>query len=107
MSLPLKRIIDERFIRKDGTCIIYIQYCYSSTNRTLLSTEIGIPPAYWDYKEGYIKRSLPPEYGSVEELNTGLRRMYRNAEDIVLFINKKNIPDPGAYAKSIFKTRNL
>jgi hypothetical protein len=91
MELPLKRLIDERFIRKkSGTCIVYIQYQYTTLKRTLLSTEIAIPPAYWNYEDGFITDALPLEYGNAEELNTELRRMYRAAEDIVLFTQKTN-----------------
>jgi hypothetical protein len=38
MLLPLKPICSRREIRRDGTSIIYIQYCFSSKHRTDLNT---------------------------------------------------------------------
>lgn len=105
MELPLKRLIDERFIRKDGTCIVFIQYQYTSIKRTLLNTEIEIPPAFWNYDEGCIVAGLPPQYGNPDELNNELRRMYRVAEDIVLFIQQKKLSNPGEFAKKTFTPR--
>jgi len=75
MELPLKRLIDERFIRKNGTCIVFIQYQHTSLKRTLLNTQIQIPPAYWNYKEGSISEDLPRSFGNADELNCELRRM--------------------------------
>jgi integrase len=106
MELPLKRLIDECFIRKkSGTCIVYIQYQYTTLKRTLLSTEIPIPPVYWNYEEGFISDDLPVQYGNAEELNTELRRMYRAAEDIVLFASKNKLARPGEFAKKTFSPR--
>lgn len=102
MELPLKRLIDERFIRKDGTCIVFIQYKYSARKTTLLNTQIEVPPAYWDYDDGCISDDLPFQYGNADDLNAELRRMYRVAEDIVLFIYQKKLPDSGAFAKKTF-----
>lgn len=34
MELPLKRAIDERFVRNDGTCIVYVVYQYTYIKRT-------------------------------------------------------------------------
>lgn len=41
MLLPIKPICDPKNARRDGTSLIYLQYCYSATNRTLLNTEIA------------------------------------------------------------------
>jgi len=43
MLLPIKAICDRKKIRKDGTCLVFIQYCYSAERKTLLNTEIAIP----------------------------------------------------------------
>jgi len=48
MLLPLKPICEAKKARRDGTSIIYIQYCYSSEKRTNLNTEIAIPANYWN-----------------------------------------------------------
>lgn len=46
MLLRLKPVCDQKDIRKNGTSIIYNQYCFSETNRTNLKKEIAIPPHY-------------------------------------------------------------
>src|SRR3569833_1180308 len=43
MLLPIKPICQRKDMRKDGTSLIFIQYCCNSDNRTLLNTEIAIP----------------------------------------------------------------
>ncbi|MEO5594007.1 MAG: phage integrase SAM-like domain-containing protein [Chitinophagaceae bacterium] len=95
-------MVDDRFVRKDGTCLVYIQYRYAPLRKTLLSTDITIPPKYWDEKEGYIRNTLPSVYGVPEGLNLELRRMYRIAEDMVLLIRKLKVSNPGPFAKEIF-----
>jgi hypothetical protein len=44
MLLPIKLICPKNKVRKDGTSIIFIQYCGSDNKKTLLNTEIAIPP---------------------------------------------------------------
>jgi hypothetical protein len=46
MLLPIKPICERKDISRDGTSLVYIQYCYSSEKRTLLNTEIAIPPNF-------------------------------------------------------------
>ncbi len=46
MLLPVKPICERKFVRRNGTSLIYLQYCFSADKRTLLNTEIAIPPAY-------------------------------------------------------------
>lgn len=57
MNFPIKAICEKRFMRKDGTSLIYIQYCYSAEKRTLLNTEIAIPPEFWNKKKAGIQES--------------------------------------------------
>ena len=45
MLLPVKPICERKFVRRDGTSLIYIQYCFSAEKRTLLNTEITVPSA--------------------------------------------------------------
>jgi hypothetical protein len=78
---------------------------HDSKKRTLFSTPIAIPPDFWNYEEGFITNALQPEYGNAEELNTELRRMYRAAEDIVLFAQKNKLPNAGRFAKKTFSPR--
>jgi integrase len=100
--LPIKPICESKKIRKDGTSLIFLQYCYSSEKRTNLNTEIAIPPQFWNKKRLCIQDSLPAEYGSVEYLNGEIRRMHRLAEDLIDFANKKDIKEKWIFVKSTF-----
>jgi hypothetical protein len=64
MILPLSLICDKQDMRKDGTIIVFIQYCYSSEKRTTL-TDIAIPAKYWSKKRQIITSDLPKEYDVV------------------------------------------
>lgn len=83
MLLPIKPICRARRVRKDGTAPIFLQYCFSATNRTLLNTGIYIPPQYWHPKQLRVSPQLPPEYGSSVKLNDELFRQKRLVEDLV------------------------
>ncbi|MCW3107422.1 MAG: integrase [Segetibacter sp.] len=102
MNFPIKPICDRRFIRKDGTTFIYIQYCYSAQKRTLLNTKIAIPPAFWNQKKECISEKLPVTFGIAEELNSELKRMMRSVEDIIVYGNKNDVPDIGKFVKKTF-----
>jgi integrase len=82
MFLPIKPVIDRR-LRKDGTAVICIQYCYSSDRRTLLPTDLSLPPRYWNKRLLRFSPELPPEYGQAEEMNARLQKMVRAAEDLI------------------------
>ncbi len=103
MNLPIKPICERRFARKNGTSLIYIQYCYSAEKRTLLNTEIAIPPQFWNQKKECISEKLPIEFGIAEEINSELRRMLRVVEDIITYGIKRNILDMGDFVKGSFK----
>lgn len=105
MLLPIKAICDPKKARRDGTSLIYFQYCYSSTNRTLLNSEIAIPPQYWNKRKHCIASTLPVSYGDFEHLNRELTRMQRLIEDIIEQANNANIEDIGAYVKATFKPK--
>lgn len=102
MLLPLKLICERKFIRRNGTSLIYIQYCFSAEKRTLLNTEIAIPPAYWNKKRLCISSNLPESFGKVQYLNDELNRMYRLAEDLISFAAKNVIADKGNFVKKTF-----
>jgi site-specific recombinase XerD len=102
MNFPLKLICDKRFVRKDGTTFIYIQYCYSAEKRTLLNTKIAIPPAFWNQKKECISEKLPEAFGNGEELNGELKRMTRAVEDIIVYGNKNNVSHIGTFVKKTF-----
>ena len=73
MLLPLKPVCEQKDIRKNGTSLIYIQYCYSRKHRTNLNTEIAIPPQYWNKKKLSVKDTLPISWGNWEHMNTELK----------------------------------
>ena len=102
MLFPLKKICETKKMRRNGTSVIYIQYCFSSTKRTLLGTGIDIPPSYWDSKNQKVKDSLPEEYGKADQHNAALKRMFRCAEDLVEFAIKRKMADPLTFVKNIF-----
>jgi len=78
MLFPLKKICQAKGVRRDGTSVIYIQYCFSSTRRTLLATGIDIPLSYWDSKNQKVKDSLPEEYSKAEQHNAALESISSN-----------------------------
>lgn len=94
MRRPIKLVIKKNRIRLDGNCLIYLQYCHTSTNRALVGTDVAIPPIYWNRRSGRISENLPPRYGNVEELETCLNEKLRKAEDMVnhAIRNKKGCP---------------
>jgi len=101
MLLPLKAIISKK-PRKDGRSVIYFQYCYSSTNRVLLSTEIAIPVSSWNGKRQCISKSLPEEAGNFESLNDEIGRQRKIIEAIIEHGKSIGEPNIGAYVKNLF-----
>lgn len=102
MLLPIALICPKNKARADRTSIVFIQYCYSATNRTLLNTDIAIPPEYWHKKQCCITDKLPAVYGNYAELNQELTRQQRIAEDLVTHARKIGISNPGAFVKKTF-----
>jgi len=103
MLLPVKPICDSRKARRDGTSLIYLQYCYSATNRTLLNTGIAIPAQYWDGQKEAIAKSLPSSYGNFDHLNESLTEMLRTVEDLIKLAEKQNVEHKGQFLKEAFK----
>ena len=103
MLLPIKPICERKDIRRDGTSLIYIQYCYSSEKRTLLNTEIAIPPNFQNKKRLCISENLPAPLGHAEHLNNELDRLIRLVQDIVYFAAKNKIEERGSFVKETFK----
>ncbi len=101
--LPVRPICEGKNMRKDGTSLVFIQYCYSSENRTTVSTEIAIPPAYWNKKRLCISDNLPSGFGNADQLNNEVKRMIRLVEDIVEISSKKGMVDRGVFLKTVFK----
>ena len=103
MHFPIKPLCSKRFIRKDGTGFIYIQYCYSAKQRTLLNTKIAIPPEFWNQKKECISEKLPKSFGIADERNSELKKMLRAVEDIITIGNKKKVTNIGSFVKKTFK----
>jgi len=88
--LPIKPIYKAGRTRKDGTNLIFIQYCLNSDKRILLNTEIALPVKYWNKKTLRISESLPSSYGNSTDLNNQIKNLIRKTEDLVeLGINLK------------------
>jgi integrase len=102
MLLPIKPICNAAKIRRDGTSLIFIQYCFSSDNKTLLNTEIAIPPNYWHKKLNRISEDLPTKYGKASDLNKELQRQIRLAEDIISHGLERKLYDLVAFVKTKF-----
>jgi integrase len=103
MRQPIKLIIKKGKSRRDGTSIIFLQYCFSQTRRTLISTDIAIPAEYWNKNTGSILSTLPTAYGNVEALEASLREKLRRAEQMVDYaIHYVNL-DPIRILRKYFK----
>jgi Phage integrase SAM-like domain/Phage integrase family/Arm DNA-binding domain len=102
MLLPIRPICNRKKIRKDGTSLIQIQYCFSAEKKTLLNTGIAIPSNFWTKKSLCISDKLPASYGTAQILNSKLKDMLRIAEDIVEHAIKNKICDPVAFTKETF-----
>jgi hypothetical protein len=102
MGQPVKLIQKKGAIRKDGTSIIFIQYCYSSDERILLDSGIAIPPNFWNKKISGISQKLPKQYGDVKTLQSKLTQQVRKAEDMVTYATKKKGLSPMKFLKDNF-----
>lgn len=91
--LPIKLICPKSKVRKDGTGVIFIQYCGPNEKKTLLNTEIAIPPKYWNRKFVRVAKELPPIYGESSSLNENLADQLKLAGDIITYALKKKVPD--------------
>jgi hypothetical protein len=102
MVLPIKAIYRANKIRKDGTSLIFLQYCYSATQRTLLNTEIAIPINYWNKKHRCVSEKLPVAFGNHEQLNAELKRQFRIVEELVAHPTKSDLLGKGLFVKNSF-----
>lgn len=100
---PVKPVCKKKFVRRDGTNIIFIQYCHSIDRRTLLNSGIAIPPACWNLKRQRIDDNLPEIYGTATVLNERLQEAIRAAQDILNFAVKEKVTDPLFFLKATFK----
>jgi integrase len=102
MLLPISLICAPKKVRRDGTSLVFIQYCLNESNKTLLNTGIAIPPNFWNKKLKRITDKLPEQFGKAEELNSELKRLLRLAEDIISYALNQGIVDPVKFVKGVF-----
>ena len=103
MHHPIRLIIKKRKVRKDGTSLIFLQYCYSPSKRILIGTDIGIPESFWNKKTSSISITLPGEYGDPLKLEADLREKLRRAEKIVDYALQNTNTCPIRFLKKNFK----
>lgn len=107
MRLPIKPLCEQKRVRSDGTSLVYLQYCYSwdPDLKTMLNTELAIPPEYWDKKKLCIKESLPATFGNSETLNDELDRQQKLVGDLIKLATRQGIAEIGPYVKQKFSPR--
>jgi integrase len=106
MRLPIKLIIRKGKVRKDGTSLIYVQYCYSTNRRILIGTSVSIPEIYWNKKNCTISPLLPPQYGTADKLVAELREKIRNAEQLIDYALQSAIC-PISFLKNNFEFKDF
>lgn len=90
-------------LSKNGTHTIFLQYCYTSAKRVIISTGITIPANYWDKNTCIVLASLPAEFGAAEALQKKLHQQQLKAEKIVKYAIKRNLCCPMEFLKRNFR----
>jgi site-specific recombinase XerD len=103
MLLPLKPICPSSKIRKDGTSLIFLQYCRNESHKTLLNTELSVPPKYWHKKLQRVSDDLPLQFGDHKRINAEINRMFRMAEDIITHAIQNDVADTVQFLKQTFR----
>jgi hypothetical protein len=103
MRQPIKLIIRKGKCSKDGNHTIFLQYCYTSIRRVVISTGVSIPETYWDKETCTILPSLPLEYGSVASLQQTVNKQRTKAEKIITYAIRKNQNCPMQFLKRNFR----
>jgi len=103
MLLPLKPICEAKRARRDGTSLIYIQYCFSDSKKPLLNTGIAIPPKYWNESKLVVRPDLPADFGDAHDLNDRVKKLYRLVEDLIILADRKKIADMADFVKKVFR----
>ena len=102
MLLPVKPVCKTSKARKDGTSIIFIQYCYNGDKRILLNSGIAIQPSLWNCRKLQIIDSFPEKNPSYNPLNEQLQCSIRLVEDLITLARKKKIEEPLSFVKKYF-----
>ncbi|MBN9299829.1 MAG: site-specific integrase [Filimonas sp.] len=103
MLWPLKLVSPKRAIRRDGTALIFIQFCGKNNNTKLLPTGIAVPPAYWNKRQCKIVKGLPAEHGQPEALNQALSTMKRTVEDLATWAHNNQVPVIADFLKAKYQ----
>jgi hypothetical protein len=103
MNSSIKLIIRKGKCSKDGNHTVFLQYCYTSAKRVLISTGISIPEVNWDKNTCSILSTLPIEYGPAETLQRTLNQQCVKAEKIVRYAIKRNHTCPMQFLKRNFR----
>lgn len=104
MILPIKPICKKEWVRRDGTSVIFLQYCFNSDERVLVDSGLAIPPEYWNKKNNRISTSLPEDYGIVKELELNLSEKMRRVEDLINHALSNSNVHPTRFLKQKFHT---
>jgi integrase len=92
MYQRIRPVLKPKTIGPTGTCLIYILYSLEAGKRITLSTEIYIPPEFWDVKARSITARLPKQYGCYRELQQKIHAFVHKAEDMVAYAEtRKNV----------------
>ncbi|RZL99253.1 MAG: site-specific integrase, partial [Pedobacter sp.] len=102
MQFPIKPICPAGKQKKDGTCPIFFQYCFSAEHRTLLNTGLAIPNQFWNPSKGCIKDNLPIQFGLAATLNSELIRQFRLVQDLAMYAATNRLEGKGSFVKSNF-----
>lgn len=100
-QFPLSFMIKPSSVRKDGTCSVFLLYCYDKKKKPYFDTTVAIPPRYWNRKSKTISTSLPDKYGKAEELMEILHTKKRRAEDLITEAARRSI-HPVNFLKETF-----
>ncbi len=78
---------------------IFLQYCYTSTKRVLVSTKIALPQTYWAKNTSSILSGLPATYGLAVVMQEKLDKQRLKAENIIRYAIKKGQGCPMQFLK--------
>jgi len=89
--------------RRDGTSVIFIQYCLNSQRRILLNSGIAIPSKFWNKRNLKVSALLDRQFGEPNELNRQIRDMVRNVEELIELANNLKVDDLISFLKDNFQ----
>ncbi len=99
MNTSVKLIIRKVKGAHAGLHTIFLQYCYTSTKRVLISTGIAIPETYWDKSTCSILSTLPSIYGPADTMQEKLHQQRTKTEKIIRYAIKRGQGCPMQFLK--------